>query len=97
MLKYPDQPLVNSSPGPQDPNKFLCLQSLLNSKSVSVSQVFVPEPAGFWTSQLNAILNTGQVTLEKVEPVLEQEESGTKSLVPLSEQEPSELDSDFWD
>ena len=36
---YPNQPLVDLSPGPQDPNLFLCLQPFLNANSVSVGQV----------------------------------------------------------
>ena len=36
---YKTQPLPMSSPGPQDPNQFLCLQTLLKSRSISVSRV----------------------------------------------------------
>ena len=41
---YADQPLPESSPGPQDPNRFLCLQTLLKSCSISVSKVSEPDP-----------------------------------------------------
>ena len=36
---YPNQPSVHLSPGPQDPNLFLCLQPFLNANSISVGQV----------------------------------------------------------
>ena len=38
------QPPVNLSPGPRDPNVFLCLQPFLTAKTISVSQVLDSAP-----------------------------------------------------
>ena len=44
LYDYTPQPSLITSPGPHDPNQFLCLKELLKSKSISVSRVKHPDP-----------------------------------------------------
>ena len=64
-IKYPKQPLIISSPGPQDPNQFLCLQPLLNANSVSVSQVFEPDPVEGVTGEIAKPLSLTKFASQK--------------------------------